>query len=111
MAPTRQIAGCLRGFTSTALRASALRTALGATLLCAAAASAAQADSVSDFYAGKTLTLLIGFPPGGGYDTYVRVLARYYGKFIPGPSRGGAFQHAGRGLALGRQLPLRQGPQ
>ena len=39
---------------------------------------------MSDFYAGKTLSLLAGFPPGGGYDTYVRVLARHYGKFIPG---------------------------
>jgi tripartite-type tricarboxylate transporter receptor subunit TctC len=44
----------------------------------------ARADAVSDFYAGKTLTLIAGFPPGGGYDTYVRVLARHYGKFIPG---------------------------
>src|SRR6516164_3515778 len=46
--------------------------------------AAARADPVSDFYAGKTLTLIAGFPPGGGYDTYVRVLARHYGKFIPG---------------------------
>jgi tripartite-type tricarboxylate transporter receptor subunit TctC len=44
----------------------------------------AKADSVSDFYAGKTLSLLAGFPPGGGYDTYARVLARHYGKLIPG---------------------------
>ncbi len=44
----------------------------------------AHADSVSDFYAHKTLTLVAGFPPGGGYDTYVRVLSRYYGRFIPG---------------------------
>jgi tripartite-type tricarboxylate transporter receptor subunit TctC len=44
----------------------------------------ARADSVSDFYAGKTLSLIIGLPPGGGYDTYVRVLARHYGRFIPG---------------------------
>jgi tripartite-type tricarboxylate transporter receptor subunit TctC len=43
-----------------------------------------RADAVSDFYSGKTLTLIAGFPPGGGYDTYVRVLARHYGHFIPG---------------------------
>jgi len=48
------------------------------------AGQSARADAVSDFYAGKTLSLLAGFPPGGGYDTYVRVLARHYGKFIPG---------------------------
>jgi tripartite-type tricarboxylate transporter receptor subunit TctC len=85
MIPSRHIAGCLRGFTTRTLRASKLRAALSAGLLCAAAMSGtAKADSVSDFYAGKNLSLLAGFPPGGGYDTYVRVLARHYGKFIPG---------------------------
>jgi tripartite-type tricarboxylate transporter receptor subunit TctC len=74
MIPNGQIAGYLRGFTP-----------LAAALLCALATfGTAKADQVSDFYAGKTMTLLIGFPPGGGYDTYVRVLARHYGKFIPG---------------------------
>jgi tripartite-type tricarboxylate transporter receptor subunit TctC len=58
---------------------------LGAAALCLAAATViAQADSVSDFYKGKTINLIAGFPPGGGYDTYVRVLARHYGRFIPG---------------------------
>jgi tripartite-type tricarboxylate transporter receptor subunit TctC len=52
--------------------------------LFAAGSGAALADLVADFYAGKTLTLIAGFPPGGGYDTYVRLLARHYGKFIPG---------------------------
>src|SRR6267143_5228486 len=50
----------------------------------ALASGAAKADAVSDFYSGKTLSLIIGFPPGGGYDTYIRVLARHYGRFIPG---------------------------
>src|SRR5205085_4624581 len=44
----------------------------------------AQVDAVADFYRGKTLSLIAGFPPGGGYDTYVRILARHYGRFIPG---------------------------
>jgi tripartite-type tricarboxylate transporter receptor subunit TctC len=59
---------------------------LGVLALCGLAATTglAPADAVSDFYAGKTLTLIIGFPPGGGYDSYVRVLARHYGRFIPG---------------------------
>jgi hypothetical protein len=30
------------------------------------------------------VTLIAGFPPGGSYDTYVRVLARHYGRFLPG---------------------------
>jgi tripartite-type tricarboxylate transporter receptor subunit TctC len=49
-----------------------------------ALAGPAGADSVSDFFAGKTLSLIAGFPPGGGYDSYIRVLARHYGRFVPG---------------------------
>ena len=44
----------------------------------------AQAQSVEDFYRGKSITLAIGFTPGGGYDLYARHLARYMGKHIPG---------------------------
>jgi tripartite-type tricarboxylate transporter receptor subunit TctC len=58
--------------------------ALGIALCAGALPGAARADAVSDFYAGKTITLIAGFPPGGGYDTYVRVLARHYGRLIPG---------------------------
>jgi tripartite-type tricarboxylate transporter receptor subunit TctC len=42
------------------------------------------ADSVEAFYKGKTLKLLIGFGPGGGYDLYGRTVARHLGRFIPG---------------------------
>jgi tripartite-type tricarboxylate transporter receptor subunit TctC len=45
---------------------------------------AARADSVSDFYHGKTITLVIGYSVGGGYDLYGRLLARHIGKYIPG---------------------------
>jgi tripartite-type tricarboxylate transporter receptor subunit TctC len=60
---------------------------LGAAFTVAAAmaqADTVRADPVSDFYSGKTLTLIAGFPPGGGYDTYVRVLARHFSRFLPG---------------------------
>jgi tripartite-type tricarboxylate transporter receptor subunit TctC len=49
-----------------------------------AAAFPAAADPIADFYAGKTVQVLIGFSPGGGYDTYARVVARYMGRHIPG---------------------------
>ena len=45
---------------------------------------ASAAESVADFYKGKTVTIIIGYSPGGGYDAYARALARHYGKFIPG---------------------------
>src|SRR5436305_14416573 len=48
------------------------------------AGAPALADPVTDFYSGKSITLLIGFGPGGGYDSYARVLARHLGKHIPG---------------------------
>src|SRR5215831_14912890 len=57
----------------------------GAVALCLVAATASvQADAVTDFYRGKTLSLIAGFPPGGGYDTYVRIVARHFGRFVPG---------------------------
>jgi tripartite-type tricarboxylate transporter receptor subunit TctC len=55
-----------------------------AVLCLVVAVGLARADSVADFYKGKTINLIAGFPPGGGYDTYVRILARHYGHFIPG---------------------------
>jgi tripartite-type tricarboxylate transporter receptor subunit TctC len=44
----------------------------------------AAAQSVEEFYKGKTISLLIGFSVGGGYDLYARHLARHIGKHIPG---------------------------
>jgi tripartite-type tricarboxylate transporter receptor subunit TctC len=42
------------------------------------------ADSVADFYHGKTISLYVSFPPGGGYDIYARVLAPHFTRHIPG---------------------------
>jgi tripartite-type tricarboxylate transporter receptor subunit TctC len=50
----------------------------------AVAAAPAPADAVASFYRGRTIQLLIGFSPTGGYDIYARTLARYLGKHIPG---------------------------
>jgi tripartite-type tricarboxylate transporter receptor subunit TctC len=45
---------------------------------------AAKADDVADFYKGKTITMAVGTPAGGGYDIYARLLARHLGRHIPG---------------------------
>lgn len=50
----------------------------------AAAPLSAHADSVSDFYKGKSVDLIISTTTGGGYDTIARVLARYMPEHIPG---------------------------
>src|SRR5262245_4510825 len=57
---------------------------IGAIAAGLAAVSAAAGDPVADFYNGKSIALLIGFGPGGGYDSYARVLARHFGNHIPG---------------------------
>ncbi len=44
----------------------------------------AAAESVAEFYAGKTLTIVVGSDVGGGYDSNARLLGRHIGKFIPG---------------------------
>lgn len=58
--------------------------AVTAGVCAAAAAPAAAADPVAEFYAGKTIRVLIGFTTGGGYDIYARTLARHMGRHIPG---------------------------
>jgi tripartite-type tricarboxylate transporter receptor subunit TctC len=42
------------------------------------------AGAADDFYAGKTLSVVAGFPPGGGVDGEMRVLTKYLAKYIPG---------------------------
>jgi tripartite-type tricarboxylate transporter receptor subunit TctC len=39
---------------------------------------------VEEFYQGKTVSVVIGHPPGGGYDVYMRAFARHFGRHIPG---------------------------
>jgi tripartite-type tricarboxylate transporter receptor subunit TctC len=46
--------------------------------------AAASADPVADFYAGKTLRMLVGYGPGGGYDIYGRLVAEFLPKYLPG---------------------------
>lgn len=38
----------------------------------------------SNFYEGKAVRFVVGFPAGGGYDAYTRAIARHMGKHIPG---------------------------
>ena len=50
----------------------------------AAPAGIAEADGVADFYKGRSVSVIIGYSVGGGYDAYARLLARYIGRHIPG---------------------------
>jgi len=55
-----------------------------ALVMTASIASSARADSVEDFYKGKTITFIVGSGPGGSYDLYARLLANTMPKYIPG---------------------------
>ena len=47
----------------------------GAAITCAAPAAIIAAPDAAAFYRGKTLRILVGSPPGGGYDVYARLVA------------------------------------
>jgi tripartite-type tricarboxylate transporter receptor subunit TctC len=60
------------------------RTAIGALGIAVCAGVTVAPAAAQDFYRGKTLTILVGFSPGGGFDLNARVLARHIGRHIPG---------------------------
>lgn len=58
-------------------------TSFAAALLAAASAQAHAQDAAS-FFKGKTISVYVGYAPGGGSDLWARFLARHYGKYLPG---------------------------
>jgi tripartite-type tricarboxylate transporter receptor subunit TctC len=57
----------------------------GAILAIATAlASPAAADSIADFYKGKNVAIIVGYPPASGYTIYAQLLAKYLADHIPG---------------------------
>jgi tripartite-type tricarboxylate transporter receptor subunit TctC len=44
----------------------------------------AWAQSSAPFYAGRNIDFVVGSPPGGGFDAYARIIARYMPKYVPG---------------------------
>ena len=93
-----------------------------AALAIAGAAHPVAAETVEQFYKGKTVEMIVGASPGGGYDIYGRAVARYWGKHIPGnptvvvrnmPGAAGMtmLRHTSRvaprnGLVVGTSFPL-----
>jgi len=50
----------------------------------AIAALAAGPATAQDYYAGRTIELIVGGASGGGYDIYARAVARHMSRHIPG---------------------------
>ncbi|MBM3607015.1 MAG: hypothetical protein FJX29_00970 [Alphaproteobacteria bacterium] len=44
----------------------------------------AAAQTPAEFWKGKSISFIVGYGPGSGYDLYARLLARHYGRLIPG---------------------------
>ena len=66
-------------------------------LALAAASQSAQAQTPAEFYAGKSLSVNIGFSAGGGFDLYARTVTRHMGRHIPGHPKIVARQMPGAG--------------
>lgn len=62
-----------------------IRKTLSASLFALALMPAvAAAQSAEDFYKSKRLTLIVGYAPGGGYDTYARMAAPHFAHNLAG---------------------------
>jgi tripartite-type tricarboxylate transporter receptor subunit TctC len=66
------------------LRLKQIAQLCGLAALLSAHSGIAAAQPSDDFYRGKTLTINVGFGPGGGYDLWARILARHIARHIPG---------------------------
>src|SRR5262245_29347040 len=66
---------------------------------------AAHRADAADFYAGKTITISTYGAPGDSYDAYMRLLARHYGRHIPGNPRFIAINQTGPGRPVAINHP------
>jgi tripartite-type tricarboxylate transporter receptor subunit TctC len=60
------------------------RSAVVMLMLVSMPLAGAHADAAADFYRGRTVNLVVGYGPGGGYDLCARLVARHIGRYIPG---------------------------
>jgi len=82
-----------------------LPTSIAALVL---AISGARAD---EFYKGKTLTFVVGFSAGGGFDTYTRLIARHIGKHVPGAPTVVVENKTGAGSLIAANYIYNQAPR
>jgi tripartite-type tricarboxylate transporter receptor subunit TctC len=69
---------------STVARAAKTFAIVIATILSTVGPLAAAAQSIADFYRGKTIRVIVGSDAGGGYDIYARMVMRLMSKYLPG---------------------------
>ena len=83
---------------------------LPATLAVLSVAAVPRAQA-ADFYKGKTLTFVVGFSAGGGFDTYTRLIARHMGKHLPGNPTTVVENRTGAGSLIAANYIYNQAPR
>lgn len=63
------------------MRRISLAVVMSAVIVCVLSPTLSHGAS---YYEGKTIALVVGYKPGGGYDTYARLLAKHLPKYVPG---------------------------
>lgn len=92
---------------------SKLKVVFAAVLLAGVGVSAviSGAYAQENFYEGKTVRMIIGYGPGGGYDIYARLLAKYMPKYIPGNPQFISENLPGAATAVAANWLYNAGPQ
>ncbi|MFM1813993.1 MAG: hypothetical protein RLZ98_688 [Pseudomonadota bacterium] len=88
-----------------------VRFALATAASAIALSSVANAQSVEDFYKGKSIDLYIGFSAGGGYDWYARLMARHMPRYIPGNPNIVPKQMKGAGTRIAAKYMMNVAPR
>ncbi|MFN0074656.1 MAG: hypothetical protein ACKVVP_24500 [Chloroflexota bacterium] len=73
-------------------------------------AVAVNVDEAARYFSGKTITVTVGFAPGGGYDTFARIMAAYWPNFIPGNPKMVVTNLPGAGSLSAWQSVMRKAP-
>jgi tripartite-type tricarboxylate transporter receptor subunit TctC len=79
--------------------------------LALASFAANAADTAQDFYKGKLLRIVVGFPPGGGFDLYARTVAEFLPRYLPGEPRIIVENMPGASTARAASFVYNLGPQ
>jgi tripartite-type tricarboxylate transporter receptor subunit TctC len=74
------------------------------------AAPAVDLAQAASYFGGKTITFTVGYAPGGGYDTYARIVAVHMGRHIPGTPEIVVTNMPGAGSLSAVQTVMRKAP-
>lgn len=68
------------------------------------------AADAAQYFSGKTLKIVVGYAPGGGYDTFARLLAVHFQKHLPGQPQIQVVNMPGAGSEIGLRYVMKAKP-